>query len=1350
MSPGKPHELIHDASREATPALQGYAYQIYQTIFVWSALRDDQELYLECAEDFDVRDSSGAVATQVKHSANDVSVTLRTKGVLEAINNYWKLKSNNPNVAVRLQYLSTSHPGIEKGSSFPDSMPGLDYWSRAARDATLAIGPLREFLLSLGLEDGLKSFLTEVSDETLRTELLNRITWELGALSSDAVRLAVLDRLVLHGQKTGINSRDSQKTFGALLKHVLEVLTSREQRRLTFADFCRVFDDACLVSMPASQAQTLIALAQMAETPAPTSRHPIQPTLPLEEQFPTVSGIAPRDSLISELALSLRRQRVVVLHGSTGLGKTSIAGLLTRHIEGDWKVANFHLREPLAVADGLARIRQFAISGDAPLYLVLDDLDFHKITYFEREFLALLYCVMGSGGLVVITSPVPCPQNVLAKMSLDNACNVAVPYLDVGDIKVVLKNHGLDEDRSERWAKPIQLTTRGHPQLVHARIRNMQSKGWTGLDAMDWLQGTDLGEQFSHARTRLVAETPSADARTLVYRLSILIGGFSRKTALRLAESPSPISLPGEAFNGLVGPWIEDMGAYGYRISPLLRGSGNDALSKDEMESIYKTAARTILENKSITPSEASDMLMYALLGNEREALAASAYKLSTAGEDLLRKLWPSFTWFAGLKVEPGEQLLPDAPGLEIMLRLAQYDLASRNDQLETSEKLIDRMLEIIPRVPAGEPRQHSEGLMYLKVLTTTTVPINPRRTVGMLSGLLDLLEEDTQFAETMRTQAEAARMTWMTGRTPVEVLVSMQAPRTADMKHLREFVLAVDALEPKKRAVIVRGMEEDNLPFAKVTVGGAWFNEVKENRLDAVAAQDTLDVVRNLAKKWDARNFHRAAIVASCVLYDEYQNDADKALAVLDDGERIFGANDSELLVARAKVHFGRKEFGTALELFRRALPMGHLTDVDHVHAMRLAAIAAANCGDWRAAHSYFVEAAGLCKKSKILAVMGVGLRADAAFAAWKLGEIKGAITGYAEVLKTLGKINPESGLHARYLHAVVRHSLAWIHAQDRPGTKNPDLAEPAPGIASNTEPNEAIKEHGLVPMDMAWGLLKATNIRYGSPADLTSDASGSVDEGSLLVQFIARSARYDALFLRDEPENTVPVILSFLEGLAHSGLLRAEDFDPLQTGVIPKLSAQECISGDRQEFLLTSLGALAIHYFGSHPGGDLPIERWAADLRSAGVSDARVYDFLALMSGAVTRDPVDAIEQLAIGIFLLTKGNLAPAERFKAHLWIVGVLAIKDSGNHAAATFERLVASQWLEVAKTQRVALVSPNYYAPVLEQACESTERRGYSHVAAILEAAIGATGVRVGESARRVLREVRTAGQGRPA
>src|SRR6476469_6060259 len=95
-----------DVARQAVAALRGYAFQLYGSVLAWLELKEDEELFLEVAEDYAIVAQNALEAVQAKETHGSGSVTLNTTGVKEAINSFVDLSKRNPARTVSLRYFT--------------------------------------------------------------------------------------------------------------------------------------------------------------------------------------------------------------------------------------------------------------------------------------------------------------------------------------------------------------------------------------------------------------------------------------------------------------------------------------------------------------------------------------------------------------------------------------------------------------------------------------------------------------------------------------------------------------------------------------------------------------------------------------------------------------------------------------------------------------------------------------------------------------------------------------------------------------------------------------------------------------------------------------------------------------------------------------------------------------------------------------------------------------------------------------------------------------------------------------------------------------------------------------------
>jgi hypothetical protein len=153
----------------------------------------------------------------------------------------------------------------------------------------------------------------------------------------------------------------------------------------------------------------------------------------------------------------------------------------------------------------------------------------------------------------------------------------------------------------------------GHPQLTHAFVVGMSARGWPRSEIPEiisrGISTSDIDSAREAARRSLIDSLPES-ARNLLYRLTLAVAHFSRRTVFVVGNVPPPISQAGESFDLIVGPWIEAIGPERYRMSPLARGFGSSQLSPDDQAQIHEAIAIDMLRGSKIDASEADTIFL--------------------------------------------------------------------------------------------------------------------------------------------------------------------------------------------------------------------------------------------------------------------------------------------------------------------------------------------------------------------------------------------------------------------------------------------------------------------------------------------------------------------------------------------------------------------------------------------------------------------------------------------------------------------------------------------------------------------------------------------------------------------
>jgi hypothetical protein len=505
-----------EVARQATSALRGYAYQLYQTVSTWISLQPSELLHIEFAEDFAVSDDGMLKLTQVKETTK--VLTLRSKAVAALIRAVWTFQKANPGRSVLAALITTGRVGKESGLTFPGGVSGLAYWRIAAREHA-DIEPIRTALRDLNLPADLNTFLSDGTTDDIRRQLLRPIRWLGSGPSQDEIERDLHEQLVHFGTTLGVGAQDSKNALSALIVELLACARRPATLRyVTAADLLivfqkntyRLFPPSVLLGIAPAPAETG-DLADMAMATSDAASIPLPPRA------------APRSDLIDDLHGTLVANGVLWLHGSSGLGKTTLALLLARRQNTTWMFADLRDLRPRALRLVLVRLSTtFGASGARGL--VLDDLPSDSDNATILAIKRVARAVATADGTLVLTSAKPPPPSAAGGLTLANNAIWSVPYLTEEDVGHIVSQGGGDP---HIWDRIVYLFCGGgHPQLVDARVIGLRQRGWPLeerlADPVPLVgKSGDLEEERKTVRARLLREL-DAQSRELLLRLSLL------------------------------------------------------------------------------------------------------------------------------------------------------------------------------------------------------------------------------------------------------------------------------------------------------------------------------------------------------------------------------------------------------------------------------------------------------------------------------------------------------------------------------------------------------------------------------------------------------------------------------------------------------------------------------------------------------------------------------------------------------------------------------------------------------------------------------------------------------------
>ena len=1327
--------LVSDPQRQATDSIRGYVYQAFRSVWAWMRLGESESLFLEGAEDFDILSGFSAITTQVKDVARNV--TLNSRDVVQAIANFWTHQERNPGCVVRFRFMTTAARGCEAGA--PIGRPGLDYWEAAVRGAPL--GPLREVLKRACVDPpSLVAFLNDASDSECRERLLSRIEWDTGQRPLEGLIETIEGELVEVGYRLGIPPTDSVRALGSLLKHVAVVLSRKGNRELKHHEFLRLFEDATTVQMARGEAASLHMLqAQMAGAALrkPPSPPVFGPALPLLDKA------CHRTALVARLAEIAEGSGVLFLWGSTGLGKTSLARLVTDRLGHSFGWAEFRNLGGTHIAERLAEATAELRGSLGEPRVVLDDLDLGKVSAFERELVSLSFAIRQARGTILVTGYSACPEDLLAKMWVSPEAVQAVPYFVAEDVEEVLLAHGAPAGGyAASQARVTLLSTHGHPQLVHARVRRLAREEWPQPSASDLPADASISDVRTRARERILKELPSDPTRSLVYRLSLALGRFARVQASVVGEVAPKVDRPGECLDILVGPWVEKVGTDEFRVSPLLGDSGTAALSDREQKLVHVAFAVHALQSKSVAPENVATALFHGLLGKSRDVLSVVARLLMTTNIRETPGLADALFAFSALRLGRGEYLFDGDALLDVLLRVGQFKAASAARQPALAKTVVERALEGVARADA-EVRGHVEVMLYGTVLGDVTVGVPPGVSIPMLARFMRLVESDPVMKELAANFAnKGPPSSTATDLSPFQVLFHFETARMEGIEWLSAVIDELERLDPGTRNHLFSSRDADEL--ATLLVNNAWLHDATAKTLDVARALQVAERTRQRGLEWGLPCLGRAGVLAAAVLCDEYAKEPDKALTILDRAAADFGAEDPRLAHGRSKVLFGLGRMADAAEGFERALN-GGLDPVDRVFASRLRGVALGRLGRWSEAGEAFTGAATVALNFGIMKTMAAGLLADAAYARWKTGDSGGAVSGYADALEALERVPVDSNLSNRHVHATVRHSIAWLWAVASERRVPDDLAEPLPGMCSNPDPHQAMAQFEIREGRWSWALLAIAERTLGVGHRVT-DRAKRTGAGQLprILQAAERGAALDALRGGKEIEEAASVLLGVVQSnAAHRRLTVMEMWTPAPLDPLPEGHWDDPANRAYLAKLLVAIGAICAAR-NSNP----PVEAWRMDLIGARACRDEIAAVLEIMEGRGPRHDEGLLGRAAQAVRELGTASLTPADLFRSHFTVLNLLSGGDAEFLASDSLGAM-AESWRRVAEAGRFALVAPAANAPQILAACDAPGVTGAKLLAAVLLAALPGTGVRLDERGRAFLRDAMSGGVGEP-
>lgn len=1328
--------LSSDPKREASASIRGYVYQIYQTVLEWVNLKEGEIIFLERAEDFDVHCDAQVTTVQVKDTRASDNITLRSQDVIDAIGHYWEHVTNNPNVIIKFRFLTTALPGQEQGSPFRGHK-GLNYW-KLAGDQKAELYPLKNFLLNLPINKDVLDYINISTDADIIKNIIKPISWDTGQESIDGIREEIEEKLVRYGHPISVDLNASKKTLNHLLMYVANKVIQSGERRLTFYEFETEFDRCNMETLPRAEMVALrrnsSLVTQLLESFSGQGRSSviIQDSILTLPPPPSKYEIG-REILVDELSNKLAIMRCLILYGSTGLGKTSLARLIGSRFGDGLQWCDFRRLSTLAISDKLKYVKYQLEESENCSCLVLDDLDLADTSQYISHLSRLALYLRQRSTALIVTGSTEASINILEKLWLDENSNQRVPYLVETEVKEMIVVRTGKPEIAEKWWKYVYLTTSGHPQLVHARIWRLSTQGWKFLSKEEWLGTSDFEAIRNEAQKRLLSEFPDNYTRDMAYRLSIAFGKFKRRFAVGIGGQPPLIPRPGEILDNLVGPWIEKLGEDTYRISPLLKDAYQKVFGISQILHLHEYAAMEPFREKNLSPIEASDALIHAFASKSEKAVSQWLVVLAQTSYDDFKQWGFVFSWFTKMAQDETDLIWNNNISLSILLKVAQYKIASSNKNFDDALMIIDNTLKILNKAYGEEQTPMHEAMCYGMFLNTIDIPIPPSKTLPMLARLIQISKSKSLFSDLI----DPEKLELPPGSTIFQMMFMFECARIDGITQFENFLSSFDMLSEDIKNELLPVFMQNEFDFSKSITNTAWLKEVRKAEYDLDRIIDIFRKAQVYATKWNMPIFAVHSIIAEAIILDEYQQKPEEALALICDSIEKFKLYKLDLSLQAGKICMHSEKLEESLAYYREGLQKNSQDFVEQAFSLRIAGVVAGRLHLWKEASYYFSKASECAKRISPLLSMSVGLLADAAFSLWQSGDKRGSLQLLSISINELEKLSIEESINTRYVYASINYVTGWLLSISTNTSVYSEYVEPTPGICSNQEPPDSIKDHKVHTPYVMRRLLNqiAVNIDVDIP---NTDQTIFQDKIPLYILSSEKMSKVHRLSSGVNLDNAIKYMIELEEVIAIRDSIDITSELSESGSDIPKLSREHWESKSKENYFIYIIISLAIVSTAYHPDLGLPVEVWKNDLHEIGALDEKLERIFDIIIGKITETDTSLEETSAQAIYKIRSKSLLNRELFILHFKLYNLLKASGGDFLAGQALVVMMSKTWENIAKTQAYSLSSPRISVPQILEACIETNTKPISKIAQILKSVAYAIPITLSEETNNIL------------
>ena len=1310
--------LNADPKRQAHNQLGGYRYQILHSVDAWLDLTKEEALYLECAEDFDRESGDTVTATQIKHTQHNI--TLRSQEVTDAINNYWKLRVDNPNKRVKFRLLTRSKIGIERDNPFGTGKPGLQVWSRCSGDEA-TITKISEFLQSEGkISDEVKDFLSKAEPKEIYELLIEPITWETGSEDTLSVEQSINEKLVVHGNQLGLLPSEAEKVVAPLINEAWRVATQKENRELTKRRFCKIFEEETTLRVPIQrwrrlemlETQTNILDTASAKFLGSSTGISIQSYSPVQNTIPPpLPDAYPRTELLSSIQAKLQSEGIVVIHGGTDRGKTTIATLIARDASDPWLWRGFKKREPSQV---LQHLHQLAIEiGDesSPFNIILDDLNLQpqELQEYEEVLSVVIHGAIERGAKMLITSQHEPHDNLTRHLGLSPSIVVKILDFTLSEIEQFAEQLACPPSEVKPLASLIQAHTGGHPRLVHARLARLREENWKRPDSFESIVQTPQEVLKGREGARQLLIDLPENHREFLYRLSLMPMGFRKDYALNIGDIPESIPFAGDIFSQLVGPWIDQVTETYYIISPLLTRAAEHVWSEGRIKDLHAQIANAILKTRNLTPIEVWTVLTHSMAGQNKDGFITVIQVLRTVPEDNWKEFSQEFSLLIHLEPHIPEKQFPGDVFVNHLFRSLQHRIAVEVEP-EAAPNILEKWdKETVPY----EPHQlYLRNRLFLatQALRYYQIPLPAKRIVGYLREIIDITESNNEAREIYYSsyiahfeEQKAENSNYFSAL--LSFCYRAPNPKLSPL-FLSDLIDALDELPPKIRTLLLADFEDDSVD-CRLLIDGVWLAESKLEKPDWTGCLQVFDKVIEKTLAWDYPYLAAASARGKAIIHGLYLHDPDTAHKVLQNIVTQVGALPA-------------KEDGQILNIYERILTEWHASseqlDVMPPEVYHQGAICAAHLDDWESAATFFE--AGAKRSQKIgNTERHIGLYADAGFAHFNAGNMLQSIKLLNLALQKFEKL-PQDNADVKYftLKQCLASTIGWMAGYES-GNYLSELIKPQMGFCSALETNEKILTLPDSPIEEAWLDLAQIEYRFGNGTTVLEHVLRITDrdtypELSLSLSLLEAQHDFRNKTLENLPQRIYQLASAYASIQKHNQTGRGVEEKGIYSISIVDLSNFASV----EHIVVILVAALLVQLRTSTDVQDILVV-WRTNSSELPIK-VNMICALDIIESVLSGNHSNALtvmeaqdakceKPLVAALKVIQNIKTSPENLFHAHTLITTSLIGSLWEDPVVTDLAGFLSAQWLEKIKSPAV-LQTPRITVPQIEEACKNSE------------------------------------------